>query len=83
MKPDLYSVEPDGTKTDKWIFEELLGDDPVDADYAHNIDAPVQATDTYRGLFNLYSPVTKPGVLLRQARHRLPLRPACSTHPMM
>jgi hypothetical protein len=45
MKPDLYSVEPDGTKTDQWIFEELLGADPVDEDYVHNLDMPVLRTD--------------------------------------
>lgn len=52
MKPDLYSVEPDGTKTDKWIFEELLGDDPVDDEYAHNIDAPTSLS--YRDKLQAY-----------------------------
>jgi hypothetical protein len=34
--PDLHSINPDGTKTDTWIFEELLGaDDVPDAAYRH------------------------------------------------
>jgi hypothetical protein len=35
---DLFSREEDGTKTDVWVMDELLGDDPVHSDYHHVLD---------------------------------------------
>jgi hypothetical protein len=37
---DFYSVEPDGRKTDQWIFDELLGDDDFEeGEYRHVLGA--------------------------------------------
>ena len=43
---DLMGVEPDGTRTDVWVLDELLGDDALDEGaYRHVIPSGESSED--------------------------------------
>lgn len=59
-KSDLYSLTPDGTRTDEWVLDELLGDDDLDeGEYRHVI--PARTELSYRAKLRcLMQDETKP-----------------------